>query len=295
MTHTPDDPRLPDPGDPGERPAATGAEPLPAAPPPLDQPARPDGSVPLSPLAPLPPIEDDVTRPRPPWRSARALVAGVAVLVLAGSVALAVAGGEDDSPDGVASVDGSDGADDNDGSSGSSDDERPSDSEMQDAMLEYAECMREHGVDMPDPELSEDGGGMITRREAGPNGGATGVPGDEEWEAAQEACGSIMEDARGSVTPPSPEERAEMQDKLVAMAECMRARGYDMPDPVVGSEGQISIEMRGGPDAGGPDGAGDDQLQEDQEACNEQAGLEGGPMRAGGPGGSSSGAAGEAD
>lgn len=292
MTHTPDDPRPPDPGHAGEPVTAPGAQPLPAGPPP---PAPPDAAVPLLPLAPLPPIEDDAPRRRRPWRSARLLAAGVAVVVLVGGLALNLAGGDDDDPDAVASLDGSDGSGADDGSSGSDDDGQPSDREVQDAMLEYAQCMREHGVDMPDPEFSEDGGGVITRQEAGRGSGATGGPGDEEWEAAQEACGSIMEDVRGSVTPPSPEELAEMQDKLVAMAECMRARGYDMPDPVVGSEGQISIEMRGDPGGAGPGGSDDDQLQEDQEACNEQAGLEDGPMGGGGPGGTTSSAAGAED
>ena len=35
--------------------------------------------------------------------------------------------------------------------------EAPDMSEMQDQMLAFARCMREHGVDMPDPEFSEDG------------------------------------------------------------------------------------------------------------------------------------------
>ncbi len=35
--------------------------------------------------------------------------------------------------------------------------ERPDMSEMQDQMLAFSQCMREHGVDMPDPEFSEDG------------------------------------------------------------------------------------------------------------------------------------------
>ena len=35
----------------------------------------------------------------------------------------------------------------------------PIDAEAQDRMLKFAECMREHGVDMPDPEFSGGGGG----------------------------------------------------------------------------------------------------------------------------------------
>ena len=54
----------------------------------------------------------------------------------------------------------------------------------------------------------------------------------------------------------SPEEQAEMQDRLVAMAECMRERGHDMPDPQVDGDGGVRI-TRGGPASGsGGDGAG---------------------------------------
>jgi hypothetical protein len=122
---------------------------------------------------------------------------------------------------------------------------------------------------------------------AGGEGGTTGGarPDSEEFEAADEECGEIMEEVRGDMPQLSPEEQAELQDKLVAMAQCMRDKGYDMPDPEVTGDGGVQIEMRGGGD--GPQGAGgprNDQMQQDQEECNEQAGMEGGPLS--GPGGS---------
>ena len=49
-------------------------------------------------------------------------------------------------------------------------------------MLAHAECMREHGVDMPDP-VFEGGGGV---RQRGPD---ENVP-PEKVEAAQKACRS---------------------------------------------------------------------------------------------------------
>jgi hypothetical protein len=54
--------------------------------------------------------------------------------------------------------------------------------EMQDAMLEYAQCMRDNGYDMPDPDFS-DGGGMIRLE---------GEPDDPAFEKAQEACEDKM-------------------------------------------------------------------------------------------------------
>jgi hypothetical protein len=50
--------------------------------------------------------------------------------------------------------------------------------EMQDAMLEYAQCMRDNGYDMPDPDFS-DGGGMFRLE---------GEADDPAFKKAQEAC-----------------------------------------------------------------------------------------------------------
>ena len=50
--------------------------------------------------------------------------------------------------------------------------------EMQDRFLEYAQCMRENGYDMPDPDFSGDGGMFRLQ----------GEPGDPAFQQAQEAC-----------------------------------------------------------------------------------------------------------
>jgi hypothetical protein len=54
--------------------------------------------------------------------------------------------------------------------------------EMQDAMLEYAQCMRDNGYDMPDPDFSGEGG--MFRME--------GEPEDPAFQTAQEACEDKM-------------------------------------------------------------------------------------------------------
>ena len=72
-----------------------------------------------------------------------------------------------------------------------------------------------------------------------------------------------------------PEEQAEMQDRLVEQAECMREKGYDMPDPEVDDKGRVTV--RGGPGEGGNGPRSDDeQFREDMEDF-------GGPMGPGGP------------
>ena len=58
--------------------------------------------------------------------------------------------------------------------------------EMQARALEFAQCMRDHGVDMPDPQFTEDGGVMMQ----------VGGPGQQldpdTMQAAQEACNELM-------------------------------------------------------------------------------------------------------
>jgi hypothetical protein len=51
--------------------------------------------------------------------------------------------------------------------------------EMQDAFLEYAQCMRDNGYDMPDPDFSDGGGGLFRLE---------GEPDDPAFTKAQEAC-----------------------------------------------------------------------------------------------------------
>ena len=63
---------------------------------------------------------------------------------------------------------------------------------MQETMLEFASCMREHGVDMPDPDFSGGGARMQFRA------GAGGVdPESPTFQKAQEACQEILEEAFG--------------------------------------------------------------------------------------------------
>jgi hypothetical protein len=56
-------------------------------------------------------------------------------------------------------------------------------------MLAFAECMREHGIDFPDPQF--DGGAVMV--------GGPGIdPEDPEFQAAQEACGELLPGRPGS-------------------------------------------------------------------------------------------------
>ena len=54
---------------------------------------------------------------------------------------------------------------------------------MQDAFLEYAQCMRDNGYDMPDPDFGDGEGGMFRLE---------GEPNDPAFKTAQEACQDKM-------------------------------------------------------------------------------------------------------
>jgi len=101
----------------------------------------------------------------------------------------------------------------------------------EDAMQEYAECMREHGIEMPDPGDAE--------------GAVIAIEGGEalDFEAFEEAgaeCDTILEAAFGEFEL-SPEQEAEMMDQELAFAQCMRDNGVDWPDPT--SDGSTVIEL----------------------------------------------------
>lgn len=61
--------------------------------------------------------------------------------------------------------------------------------ELREAALEFAKCMREHGVDMPDPEFPE-GGGTLQRMPLGTD------ENDPKVEEARKACEPILEAVR---------------------------------------------------------------------------------------------------
>jgi hypothetical protein len=65
------------------------------------------------------------------------------------------------------------------------------------AFRQYAQCMREHGVDIPDPDAG--GGGGFSVRKGGPSGGTTGggiSPDDPAFQAADQACADKLPNKR---------------------------------------------------------------------------------------------------
>jgi hypothetical protein len=143
-----------------------------------------------------------------------------------------------------------------------------------DGALKFAKCMRDHGIDLPDPTRSGNGG--ILQKMGGPGKQDRG-PNDPKMKAADSACAKYRELGGGQA--PDPAAMAKQRDAFVAYARCMRGKGINMPDPKVSGNGiQMSIGKGIRPDsalfkgadkachallgqppkgaAGGPDGGG---------------------------------------
>jgi hypothetical protein len=105
--------------------------------------------------------------------------------------------------------------------------------------------MREHGIDMPDPDTS--GGGGIVKF------------GVEKFEEADKACRDLLGDA-GPQTM-DPKQQQEMQDRALAFSRCMREHGVDMPDPNFTGEGRVTMAIGDGIDPNDP------KFAEAQQAC----------------------------
>ncbi|OKJ31170.1 hypothetical protein AMK23_00955 [Streptomyces sp. CB02130] len=86
----------------------------------------------------------------------------------------------------------------------------------EDQALEHRKCLREQGLDIPEPKPGENGMGVTI------DGGSMGK---EKMEKAFKAC---EDKAVGG----GPKEMTQAEkDKAVAYARCMRQNGFDMPDP----------------------------------------------------------------
>lgn len=109
--------------------------------------------------------------------------------------------------------------------------ETPEEIAPEDVFLAFAQCLRDEGLDVSDPDASAG---------RGPGGFLRGVDRDDpEVRAALETCRPLIESARPELTD---EQRAERQDAQIAFAACLREQGLDVSDP--------------DPNGGGPGGGG---------------------------------------
>jgi hypothetical protein len=129
----------------------------------------------------------------------------------------------------------------------------------EEAILAFAACLRDEGIDVDDPTVDADGNLRPPRpRDIG--------EGDREMiSAAMGVCSEHLENVAFGLDAA---DRSEREDQLFEYAACMRDNGYDMPDPDFSAFGQPG--QGGGSGGGGPFGAidqGDPTFQTAQEAC----------------------------
>ncbi|MBT2440882.1 hypothetical protein J7E93_12320 [Streptomyces sp. ISL-36] len=91
-----------------------------------------------------------------------------------------------------------------------------------DQALKHRKCLREHGLDVPEPKPGEEGVGLTI--------GGDGVS-KEKMEKAFKAC---RDKGGGSM---GKELTQADKDKMIKYARCMRTNGFDMPDPTFGDGG----------------------------------------------------------
>ncbi|GAA5136808.1 hypothetical protein GCM10023339_76200 [Alloalcanivorax gelatiniphagus] len=128
---------------------------------------------------------------------------------------------------------------------------RPAQTDAEDAMLAFAECLRDNGADVDDPSTD---GMLVIDGSIDPQSLAT----------AQKACSDLMPDqgvgpGRGETVPD-----VELWLELTA---CMRDRGIDVPDPTTGADGHLTQPLDAGFDPGAP------EVVEARAACAEELGL----------------------
>jgi hypothetical protein len=104
--------------------------------------------------------------------------------------------------------------------------------------LKFSKCMREHGIDMPDPQRVGKGGIKLSGGKVNFN--------DPKMKSAQSACQKYMQIGGGETIDPA--KRAKLQEAALSYARCMRGQGVNMPDPKIAGNGGLTFQA--GPGSG---------------------------------------------
>lgn len=192
------------------------------------------------------PPDDDRVNPNSSFLVRRRRRLTVVVAAASLSLVAASCGGSDDSTSQVASL-GTLATDSSSGDGAATGDSVGA-ADTQEAVLAYASCMRENGVDMDDPTFDADGN-MQGGLGFGPDSGID--PQSDEFQAAQEACGDLIDGiALGGPGGGNGVDQEAVQTALTDFTACLRDEGLDVDDITFGPGG-------GGPGgaAGAPDGS----------------------------------------
>lgn len=112
------------------------------------------------------------------------------------------------------------------------------------AMLDFAQCLRDQGVEVGDPTMSADGSMQMPPIEFVGSADEDPETAMAEMDAMFAECESHLEGI--TLTAPDPGAGAAFEDALVEYAGCMRDQGIDMPDPdLSGGGGVIDLGLSG--------------------------------------------------
>ena len=111
--------------------------------------------------------------------------------------------------------------------------EEPLDDEAK--VMAFTQCMRGQGIEYLDPVVDSDGN--VQRPQLAEGVQAT----REELGAAMEVCGEHLE---GLTLGRERQDVSERVDQLVALATCLREKGYDVDDPTAETLGQWGADFR---------------------------------------------------
>lgn len=133
------------------------------------------------------------------------------------------------------------------------------------AMLDYAQCMRDHGIDMPDPVFVENGGGGSTFQSATGSGPGTDPKSNPAFKEANDACQHFLANIKNGID--SKPMSAKEQKAFLDFSACMRDHGIDMPDPTF-EGGGVSVQIgNDGGNSGPKIGPESPAFQAAQDAC----------------------------
>ena len=107
--------------------------------------------------------------------------------------------------------------------------------ELAGKLPEFAKCMRENGVNMPDPVQDEGGIRMQMKNKKGD---------EQKVRAAEEKCRHLQPNGGEP-----PKLNAQQLDQARKHAKCMREHGIEMPDP--DENGRVTIKRTAKPGSGG--------------------------------------------
>ena len=99
---------------------------------------------------------------------------------------------------------------------------------FEEGVLDFAQCMREEGINFPDPTFDIDGNPQFDNLE---------IENEEEFESAFENCEDILRNALPEQFDLDPEVEAALVDASLEFSQCMRDEGIDFPDPKPGEFG----------------------------------------------------------